>query len=52
MELDKQVLVVVTKEVQVEILDLLTGILDFAMRSSRLMDWWKYSSYKVPAGLQ
>ena len=36
--MDKQVLVVVKKEVQVEILDLLMGILDMAMWSSKLMD--------------
>ena len=33
----RQVLVVVTKEVPVEILDLLMGILDMAMWSSKLM---------------
>ena len=42
-------LVVVTKEVQVEILDLWMGILDMAMWSSTLMDLAQ-SSYKVPAG--
>jgi hypothetical protein len=42
MEEDRQVLVVVTQEVPVEIVDL-------AMWSSRLMDWLMDSSYKVPA---
>ena len=45
----RQVLVVVTKEVPVEILDLLMGILDMAMWSSKLMGL-SWSSYKVPAG--
>jgi len=37
-DVDKQVLVVVKKEVRVEILDLLMEILDMAMWSSKLMD--------------
>jgi hypothetical protein len=48
---DKQVLVVVTKEVQVEILELQMEIVDLAMWSSKLMDLLMYSSYKVPAGV-
>ena len=37
-DVDKQVLVVVMKEVQVEILDWLVEILDLAMWASKLMD--------------
>ena len=37
-DVDKQVLVVVMKEVQVEILDWLVEVLDLAMWASKLMD--------------
>ena len=37
-DVDRQVLVVVMKEVQVEILDWLVEILDLAMWASKLMD--------------
>ena len=49
-DVDMQVLVVVMKEVQVEILDWWVEVLDLAMYASKLMDLLVESSYKVPTG--
>ena len=49
-DVDMQVLVVVMKEVQVEILDWQVEVLDSAMYASKLMDLLVESSYKVPTG--
>ena len=48
-DVDMQVLVVVMKEVQVEISDW-WDVLDLAMYASKLMDLLVESSYKVPTG--
>ena len=49
-DVDMQVLVVGTKEVQVEILDGWLEVVDLSMSAMKLMDLLVESSYKVPTG--
>ena len=49
-DVDMQVLVVGTKEVQVEILDGWLEVVDLSMSAMKLMDLLVESSYTVPTG--